>query len=240
MNLRDRSAELGTTLRIEDDHGVIDLPPLPARAAPPHAAPPDPPLGSPPAPWPAPPADCVVPAVPDEARIEPLAIGPLILLGVSVEPRELTEETRLRLDTYWQVDAPLASDLSLAVQIEPLPRNGLSWGDDHEPCDWMWPTSRWTPGTIYRDRCDLLPPSRPRQRMQARAQTAQDTLIAAELVVRVGLRRLGEPVESERLVTRLPCRTRAGAGLSDDEERATRKTTARQGSRGRRRNGVVE
>ena len=157
MNLRDRSAELGTTLRIEDDHGVIDLPPLPARAAPPHAAPPDPPLGSPPAPWPAPPADCVVPAVPDEARIEPLAIGPLILLGVSVEPRELTEETRLRLDTYWQVDAPVASDLSLAVQIEPLPRNGLSWGDDHEPCDWMWPTSRWTPGTIYRDRCDLLP-----------------------------------------------------------------------------------
>ena len=32
------------------------------------------------------------------------------------------------------------------------------WWADHEPCDWSWPTSRWIPGQIYRDRYAGRPP----------------------------------------------------------------------------------
>jgi hypothetical protein len=33
------------------------------------------------------------------------------------------------------------------------------WWGDHEPCDWGWPTSRWTPGTIVHDVVGLRPPA---------------------------------------------------------------------------------
>lgn len=208
--LRDRSAELGATLVIEDGRGLIDLPPLPPRAAPPEAAPPDPPPGPPPAPQPTPPAGCVVPTVPEAARIEPVAIGPLTLLGVAVEPRVLTEGTRLRLDTYWMIEGSIADDLAIAVRVEPVLENGLRWQGDHEPCDWAWPTSRWTPGTIYHDRFGLRPPGRPRQRMLQQAPAAPHPLVASQLVVWIGLNRWGEPVATEQAVARLPCETRQG------------------------------
>lgn len=209
--LRDRSAELGTTLVIDGDRGRIDLPRPPPRDSPPDVAPPDPPRGPPPGPRPAPPAGCVVTSVPATARIEPMAIGPLTLLGVAVEPRVLTEGTRLRLDTYWMTDGPIAAELAIAVRIEPVLANGLSWQDDHEPCDWIWPTSRWAPDTIYHDRCALRPPGRPRQRVRQPAPATPRPLVASELIVWIGLTRWGEPVATEQAVTRLPCETRAGS-----------------------------
>src|SRR3954466_9910734 len=96
-------------------------------------------------------AESIVSAVPNEARIDPLSIGPLTLVGVSIESTVLTERTFLWLYTYWTIGVPIATDLMLAVRAAPLQPNGLQWQGDHEPCDWMWPTSRWTPGTIYCD-----------------------------------------------------------------------------------------
>ncbi len=186
--LRDRSAVLGTTVAIDGERGVIDLPPPPPRDSPPEAAPPDPPRGPPPAPALAPPPGCVVSAVSDEARIAALAIGPLALLGVAVEPSRLTERTTLWLETYWTATAAVGDDLWIAAAGRPLRPDAQPWEGDHEPCDWLWPTSRWTPGTIYRDRYGLRPPRFP---------------VTAELDVSVGLRRWGEPIGTDQTVARV-------------------------------------
>jgi poly-gamma-glutamate capsule biosynthesis protein CapA/YwtB (metallophosphatase superfamily) len=206
-NLRDRSSELGTILTIEGDRGVIDLPPLPRRDPRPDAALPNPPLGSPPAPQTTAPAECLAPAVPDDARIEPVSVGPLTLVGISVEPTVVVERTLLWLTTFWTTEVPLRNDLWIAVRVEPFEPNGLVWKEEHEPCNWAWPTSRWIPGTIYHDLCCLRPPGRPRQR----SRPTIGPLVASELVVRIGLRRGDELVEPERVVARFPCQTPRGS-----------------------------
>jgi poly-gamma-glutamate capsule biosynthesis protein CapA/YwtB (metallophosphatase superfamily) len=208
--LRDRSGELGTTIDVNDDRGVIDLPPLPPRNPPTDAIPANLTLGSPPAPQLTAPPECVVTAVPDEARIAPLALGPLTLVGVSVEPAVLVEQTLIWLDTFWSVDAPIPSDLSIAARAGPLQPNGLFWQDDHEPCNWVWPSSRWAPGTIYHDRCGLRPPGRPRRR----SEPTEGPLVQCELVVSIGLRRGSEQLEMDRVVARFPCQTRGRRGVS--------------------------
>jgi poly-gamma-glutamate capsule biosynthesis protein CapA/YwtB (metallophosphatase superfamily) len=205
-NLRDRSFEVGTILTIEGDRGVIDLPLLPPRDPPPEAALPDPPLASPPAPQITAPSECVVPGVRAEARLQPVTIGSLTLVGLYVEPTILNERTLVWLDTYWTTETPIATDLWIAARVEPIQPNGLVWRDEHEPCNWAWPTSRWVPGTIYRDLCCLRPPGRPRQRSQA----TFGRLVESELVVWIGLRRGNELVEKDRVVARFPCQTPEG------------------------------
>lgn len=187
--LRDRSAELGTTVTIDGERGVIDLPPPPSRDRPPESASPDPPLGPPPGPAATPPAGCVVSTVPDDARTAPAVLGPLTLLGTSVEPSVLTERTTLWLDTYWVATSSVGDDLWIAATGRPLRRDAQAWEGDHEPCDWLWPTSRWNPGTIYRDRYGIRPPRFP---------------VTGELDVAVGLRRWGEPIGADRTVARIP------------------------------------
>lgn len=103
-----------------------------------------------------PPAVCTAAAVPADAELAPEAVGPLRLVGAQTERDRFEGAALIWLTTFWQIDAPTTSDLSIAPRAVPL--SGAPWLGIHEPCDWAWPTSRWEPGLIYRDRYGLRPP----------------------------------------------------------------------------------
>jgi len=155
--LTERSARLGTTMTRD---GVRLDPPT-------RSAPPDPFFGEPGGQRATPrekepPDGCVVPAVPDAAEIAPVQIGPLRLIGVSVDERSLHPEGLVWIDSYWRVDERPTEDLWLSPRI--LTATGdTAWRGDHEPCDWAWPTSRMEPGAIYRDRAPVRPRDVPLQ-----------------------------------------------------------------------------
>jgi len=109
------------------------------------------------------PNDASVQEVPTEARLpRPLQLGPLRLLGLSVESKTpLTKRRSLWLRSYWCCDTPVEQDLRLDLRAVPMgqhKRTPWGLGMDHDPCDWLWPTSRWQPGQIYVDLCPLRPP----------------------------------------------------------------------------------
>lgn len=102
-----------------------------------------------------------VDTVPDDARIEPCDIGPLTLLGFRVTPQTITHRRMLWVETFWQCHAPMQDDLRIDIRAVPMRESTMpAWGQamDHDPCDWMMPTSRWVPGVIYRDYYGLRPP----------------------------------------------------------------------------------
>jgi poly-gamma-glutamate capsule biosynthesis protein CapA/YwtB (metallophosphatase superfamily) len=188
--LREHSAEMGTTLRIQGHEGVIHLGSPVARHSPPEPALPDPSLLAPPEPLRNPPLDCTVTVVPPEASINPLSIGPLTLIGVTVTPSTITERRMLWVDTYWTTPAPIVGDPWIHLEGRPVDRDAMaSWQGDHEPCDWMWPTSRWEPGVIYHDRYGVRPP---------------DELATTELEIIVGLRMEDERLGIDWMVARIP------------------------------------
>ncbi len=107
-------------------------------------------------------AEWTVDRVPADACIAPVRIGPLRLLGLRCTPDALDRRQTLWVDAYWRADAPIGGDLRVQVRAIPTLSDRMPpWGDasDHDPCDWMWPTSRWQPGVVYRDRCGVRPPS---------------------------------------------------------------------------------
>jgi UDP-N-acetylmuramyl pentapeptide synthase/poly-gamma-glutamate capsule biosynthesis protein CapA/YwtB (metallophosphatase superfamily) len=131
--------------RQEPDAAASSVAPLPAIVGPVRAPRPE---------W-------MVDAVPADAQMPPLQIGPMRLLGLRCAPRQIVGRRMLWVESFWTVDEPVAADLR--VQFRALPMRSTTmppWGEgmDHDPCDWMWPTSRWEPGRIYRDRYGLRPP----------------------------------------------------------------------------------
>ena len=101
------------------------------------------------------------PYVPEEARIKPLKINGLTLLGVRMTPQHITHRRMLWVETWWSSDIPVPDDLRLSYTAVPRGQGALmEWGRgmDHDPCDWMLPTRRWVPGRIYRDHFGLRPP----------------------------------------------------------------------------------
>ncbi len=107
--------------------------------------------------------DWIVEAVPERIRLaEPIRMGPLELLGVEVLPNPLETRGLLFVESYWRLAEHTDEDWRLDFSAEAGEASQLGkWGVacDHDPCDWMWPTSRWSSGTIYRDRYSLRPPS---------------------------------------------------------------------------------
>ncbi len=109
----------------------------------------------------APRPEWLVDAVPIDAQMAPLEIGPLRLLGLRCIPRQIVRRRMLWVESFWTLDAPVAADLRVQFRAMPMRSTTMPpWGEamDHDPCDWMWPTSRWEPGRIYRDRYGLRPP----------------------------------------------------------------------------------
>lgn len=100
--------------------------------------------------------------VPADTRIEPLHFGPLTLLGVRVKPlAPLTRRRMLWVETFWRCEGPVDEDIRLDIRGTPVRLTTMRpWGEgmDHDPCDWMLPTTRWQPGVIYRDYYGLRPP----------------------------------------------------------------------------------
>ncbi|MFA7669758.1 MAG: CapA family protein, partial [Burkholderiaceae bacterium] len=103
-----------------------------------------------------------VESVPENARIEPVKLGPLTLLGLRVQPTDpITRRRMLWVESFWSCEEQPLEDIRLDIRAVPvLPTRMPPWGRgmDHDPCDWNLPTSRWKPGAIYRDFYGLRPP----------------------------------------------------------------------------------
>ncbi|NLY59401.1 MAG: UDP-N-acetylmuramoyl-tripeptide--D-alanyl-D-alanine ligase [Gammaproteobacteria bacterium] len=100
-------------------------------------------------------------AVPVDARIEPRQLGPLTLLGCRITPTTMDRRRMLWVESFWRCDEPVEEDIRLDFCAVPMSATRMKpWGIsmDHDPCDWMMPTSRWQPGVIYRDYYGLRPP----------------------------------------------------------------------------------
>ena len=157
--LTELSADLGTELR----DGIVTVPKGRSGAAPTAVAEPSVSVASPTVPRRAatPPPGCLVDAVPVAAKIEPMSFGPLRLVGLSLPRSRYIGPEPVDVDLYWTATAPVGVDLRILVRGRPDgPRS--DWLSEHEPCDWAWPTSRWVPDQIYRDRVQLRPPAEAR------------------------------------------------------------------------------
>jgi hypothetical protein len=149
----DRSSELGTTVSA-DGSIEFSVPPRPSPSRQPATS--ERRTGRAPEPLRVAPAECVVSTVPPGARIEPQMVGPLTLLGVQASYEERMLLDFVRVESFWRVDEPSDPHLLLSGRGAGASAE-LSWTETQEPCDWAWPTSRWTPGTIYRDVMFLRP-----------------------------------------------------------------------------------
>jgi poly-gamma-glutamate capsule biosynthesis protein CapA/YwtB (metallophosphatase superfamily) len=159
--LAERSRALGSKLWVQGQVGVLAIGDPPDRAPPPSALPDDPDdqvAARPPAPLRRAPTACTVASVPIEARIRPRRVGPLVLLGAVAEPTKVSDRTMVWVDTYWVTRSSVTSDLWIQLTAQPDSGTAEAWRGDHEPCDWMWPTSRWRPGVVHHDRYGLRPP----------------------------------------------------------------------------------
>ncbi|MCR5812982.1 MAG: CapA family protein [Desulfovibrio sp.] len=98
-----------------------------------------------------------VQAVPEEARIIPYPLGPLTLLGLRI-PEQWQDSEPLCLESWWQLNT--ATDLDLVFQYRGkslhMPKISFGAGTSHSGCNFLFPTSRWKEGVIYRDVC-LVP-----------------------------------------------------------------------------------
>ncbi|TDW60285.1 CapA family protein [Oceanimonas baumannii] len=99
--------------------------------------------------------------VPDDAKIEPVTLGPFTLLGLKSGPRWIDERQMIWVESFWRIDTPVEEDWRLEVTAVPSwEKESPSWGRgmDHDFCDWLLPTSRWCSGVIYRDFYGIRPP----------------------------------------------------------------------------------
>ncbi len=99
---------------------------------------------------------------PDSRHIAPIRFGPLELLGIRCAPTQISGRRMLWVESFWRAVEPVADDLRVQFRAMPMRSTHMPpWGEsmDHDPCDWMWPTSRWQPGRIHRDRYGLRPPA---------------------------------------------------------------------------------
>jgi UDP-N-acetylmuramoyl-tripeptide--D-alanyl-D-alanine ligase len=106
-------------------------------------------------------ACCEVLRVPKDALITPIHLEPLTLLGIRIHPSTITTRQMLWVETFWRADVPVEEDLRLDIKAVPVQATTMRpWGEgmDHDPCDWLMPTTRWQPGRIYRDFYGLRPP----------------------------------------------------------------------------------
>ena len=158
---RDLSAELGSAVRFDDGVAIVDLSDPPHREPREHAEPPVRVGVSRVEPLSQAPLGCIVDAVPDDAKIEPISWGPVRLIGARMVPATPSERRTVWVETWWTADTAVSDDLWMYQRVKSIPhRPEAMWWSDHEHCDWAWPTSRWLPGDIHRDVYGVRPPKR--------------------------------------------------------------------------------
>jgi hypothetical protein len=157
-----KSKRLGTVMQASDrETAILALPKLPVRSALGRTIPPNPTIRPAPAPRSKPPLGCVIKSVPEEVAIDPIQIGPFQLVGLRVHPELITERQILWVESFWRLDKFLDKEYLFDIRAIPLVGSSMPpWRGVHQPCDWMWPTSRWKEGVIYRDYYGLRPPAR--------------------------------------------------------------------------------
>ncbi len=109
----------------------------------------------------------LVRTLPEEVRIDPIQFGPLRLIGLRITPNELVQRRMLFVESFWSCESTPTEDMRLDIRAEPVGVSAMpAWGEgmDHDPCDWMWPTTKWKRGIVYRDYYGLRPP--PMSRME--------------------------------------------------------------------------
>ncbi|HUG29997.1 MAG TPA: CapA family protein [Candidatus Limnocylindria bacterium] len=161
-----------------------------------------------------PPPGCVVDSVPEDARIEPIRVGPLTLVGAeAIRDRHLVPRL-IGFDTYWTIDQPLDIDVQLVPHGTRDGTESALWLSTHDPCDWGWPTSRWEAATIYRDQADLRPPP---EALTARGAASVVSGVGGPLALSVGLERDGVEIARSRELAQvelgLPVPLTAGIGV---------------------------
>src|SRR5690625_6675978 len=107
------------------------------------------------------PSNWTVEEVPVEAKIAPVALGPLVLVGLRAWPKKFEKRQMLWVESFWKLNTPTQEKYRLYFRAEPKQKNSMpEWGRsmDHDLCDWIWPTSRRQPGKIYRELYELRPP----------------------------------------------------------------------------------
>jgi hypothetical protein len=166
--LQERSRRLGTLLSVRGDQAAVDFPDLPDRQPPQRSASESlaGAAGTAPEPLAEAPDECRATEVPPDAALaSPVPVGPLILLGARPATRHVFGRRTVWIETYWRVDQGIGQDLLLSTGgdlVFPVGDDfveaGKQWRSEHEPCDWMWPTSRWQLGEIYRDLVGVRPP----------------------------------------------------------------------------------
>lgn len=104
----------------------------------------------------------IVETIPEDASMEqPVQFGSLRLVGIKIWPTEFKDRRMLWVESFWQCDAEVQENIRLNIHAVPTQTSTMpAWGQgmDHDPCDWMLPTTQWKPGYIYRDFYGLRPP----------------------------------------------------------------------------------
>ncbi|MDV2856294.1 CapA family protein [Oceanimonas sp. CAM02] len=142
----------------------------------------------------------MVKEVPLKVKIDPVALGPFTLLGLKASPRWLAQRQMIWVESFWRINAPVDEDFRLEVTVVPTWEENIKpWGlgMDHDFCDWLLPTSRWSTGHVYRDFYGIRPPTR-------------KNWVNTELQLQL---RLLSGVGGERVCIRLP--VYFGLGLSE-------------------------
>ena len=72
-------------------------------------------------------------------------------------PAKAAHRAGVRIKTYWRANEQPDESLWIFLHGDPVAR-GPGWRGDHQPGDWMYPTSRWTKGQIVMDSFQIRPP----------------------------------------------------------------------------------
>lgn len=106
--------------------------------------------------------DLIIDEVPEDARIAPISFGPMQLVGIRTHPYFFNRRRMLWVESFWQITEAVADDIRIHFRAKPIFQTNKMrpWGisSDHDPCDWLIPTSHWEPGKVYRDFYGLRPP----------------------------------------------------------------------------------
>jgi hypothetical protein len=158
-----KCSTLQTAIQREGESAVISLSPPRHATAPQPFQPEIRTLGSAPLPLRSARPEWTVHHVPPACAIKPVRLGPLLLHGfwVPTNCRTIGKRRNLWVESYWSLESATDEDHQLLVLAAPPDKAAdttFGLGLWHDPCDWMWPTSRWTPGVLYRDVSSLLPP----------------------------------------------------------------------------------
>lgn len=107
-------------------------------------------------------SELILDDVPENARIEPIDFGDMQLIGVRTHPYFFNRRRMLWVESFWQITEAVADDMRIHFRAKPTFQTNKMrpWGigTDHDPCDWLIPTSHWEPGKVYRDFYGLRPP----------------------------------------------------------------------------------